>query len=156
MDLIKAEELAIQLMTLHGLIEQNWRFEFDRSLRRFGVCKYRGKTIGLSRALVELNDEFEVKDTILHEIAHALTPNDRGHGWAWRQKCIEIGARPQRCYSSKEVARPKMRYQFQCVCGIVHQRTKRPPHGRRSACKCQSHIPWDKKVLIVYVDTYVC
>jgi predicted SprT family Zn-dependent metalloprotease len=41
-------------------------------------------TIGLSRLLVEVNDVIQVTDTILHEIAHALTLGD-GHGYAWKR-----------------------------------------------------------------------
>ncbi len=153
MDLKTTQELAIQLMTLHGLTQKGWIFEFDNSKVRFGVCRYRRKLISLSKTLVELNDEYEVKDTILHEIAHALTPGAH-HGWAWQQKCIEIGARPNRCYTSVEVNTPSLRYQFKCVCGTLHQRAKKPS-DRKSACKCQSNIPWSKKVLIEYVDTHL-
>lgn len=35
----------------------------------------------------------DLLDTLLHEIAHALTPGD-GHGKLWQAKAMELGARP--------------------------------------------------------------
>jgi hypothetical protein len=32
-----------------------------------------------------------VKNVMLHEIAHALTPNDTEHGKEWQDKCQEMG-----------------------------------------------------------------
>ena len=71
-----AHELALRLMRHHNLLP-TWKFEFDRSKVRFGKCSYGSKTISLSRHLVELNADVEVRDTILHEIAHALAPARR-------------------------------------------------------------------------------
>lgn len=155
MNLKDTELLACKLLIKHQLINAGWRFKFDNSKRRFGVCNYSKKIIGLSRHLVELNDFFEVNDTILHEIAHALTPNDKGHGPEWQRKCIEIGARPNRCYKSSEIATPELRYQAVCDgCGHVHQRAKRITHNHKISCKCQRGLPWNEKIELVYVDTY--
>src|SRR4051794_7171378 len=103
MNLYAARDLAITLMRQHGL--SDWTFRFDHARRRFGSCRTRLKLITLSRPLTFLNDEPQVRDTILHEIAHSLTPGD-GHGPAWRRKCAEIGANPRRCYGDDEVISP--------------------------------------------------
>ena len=73
MDPAHAQQLAHDLMRLHNLPPE-WSFKLDRSKVCFGKCYYSKKQISLSRYLVELNDEEEVRDTILHEIAHALAP----------------------------------------------------------------------------------
>jgi predicted SprT family Zn-dependent metalloprotease len=109
-----AAQLARSLMAQHGL--SGWSFRFDHARRRFGSCRYRERVITLSRPLVLLNDVAEVRDTILHEIAHALSPGD-GHGPKWRAACRQIGARPVRCYSDQTVrspARPPARYRLGC------------------------------------------
>ena len=114
MNPLDARLLALRLMAEHGL--HDWRFEFDHARRRFGCCKYRAKAITLSRPLTLLNAEDQVRDTVLHEIAHALTPGD-GHGAKWRAACVRIGARPQRCYGETEVAAPPRRpaaYRYGC------------------------------------------
>jgi hypothetical protein len=56
-----------------------------------GVCRYAMKRIELSVHRVERNDEVEVLDTILHEIAHALSDRDtavteHGGASAWRSE----------------------------------------------------------------------
>ena len=156
MNLNQVVALGNQLMKQHGLTSLGWFFELDNAKRRFGVCRFGNRTIGISRHLAALNDEAKVKDTILHEIAHALVGPGHGHDYTWKRKCIEIGAKPERCYSSTEVTTPKLRYYAICEgCGHEHQRAKRinPLAGRR-ACKCQSHLPWDKKKTLTYKDRY--
>jgi predicted SprT family Zn-dependent metalloprotease len=109
-----AKVLAFELMCVHGLV--GWRFRFDHARRRFGCCKYREKIISLSRPLTLMNSEEQVRDTLLHEIAHALTPGT-GHGVAWKRKCLEIGANPKRCYADEEVMSPPRKpapYRFGC------------------------------------------
>ncbi len=135
MNLASAAQLATQLMEEHGLLSQKWHFCFDRAKYRFGCCKYTSKEITLSRALTELNDEHLVRDTILHEIAHALTPG-AGHGPVWRAKAKEIGCTGDRCYSNTEVQALELEYMATCgVCGLEDKRSKRPP-SRASCGRC--------------------
>jgi len=114
MNLHEAAQLARSLMAQHGLA--GWRFSFDHARRRFGKCDYTNKVIMLSRPLTFLNGIDEVRDTVLHEIAHALCPKD-GHGPRWRATCRKIGARPVRCYTDDIVISPPRRpapYRFGC------------------------------------------
>lgn len=93
------QELAMRLMTEHKLF--GWQFRFNRAKRQMGVCRYpvrnRPGRIELSVHLVVRNEEAEIRDTILHEIAHALVGPQHGHDDVWKAKCIEIGAAPKRC-----------------------------------------------------------
>jgi predicted SprT family Zn-dependent metalloprotease len=131
---IDAKLLAFELLARHGLI--GWRFQFDHARRRFGSCRPGSKLITLSKPLTLLNSEQEVRDTLLHEIAHALTPGD-GHGAKWKARCIEIGAVPRRCYSESEVAapaRPPARYSLGCpACNWWVPRRRRI--SRKLMCK---------------------
>lgn len=106
MNLHEAAISARQLMKMHGL--SGWTFRFDHARRRFGSCRPRIRTITLSRHLTFLNTQEQVLDTILHEIAHALTLGD-GHGEKWKKMCLRIGAKPQRCYEEIEVLTPARR-----------------------------------------------
>ena len=106
------EQLANQLMRAHNLV--SWRFEFDRANRRAGCCHHSTKSISLSYSFVVMNDESEVKDTILHEIAHALAGRGHGHNDYWKQICVRIGARPNRCYDTDIVSMPKGKYVAHC------------------------------------------
>lgn len=112
MKLREAEELAHNLMKLHK-VPTSWSFCFDSSKVRFGKCNYLTREISVSRHLVKLNSEREVRDTILHEIAHVLAPRGAGHGPAWRSVAKAIGCDGRRCYGD-EVVRPRPKYQGKC------------------------------------------
>lgn len=132
MELVKAQKLALELMETHKLT--GFSFGFDRSKDRFGRCNYRSRTITLSKYLVSLNDESEVKDTILHEIAHALVPIGSHHNRVWKAKAKEIGARPERC-GSERVIRPSGRYVAVCShCKKVYNMHRRLQ--RQYSCTC--------------------
>jgi predicted SprT family Zn-dependent metalloprotease len=96
---IDAEKLAKELIDRHI---PGWSFDWILSQRVFGKCRYRTSTILLSLPLVQRNSEDLVRNTILHEIAHALTPW-HNHDHVWKSKCIEIGAPPERCFNSNVV-----------------------------------------------------
>jgi predicted SprT family Zn-dependent metalloprotease len=119
-----ARTLALALMQQHGL--QGWAFAFDGARRRLGSCHYGQRTLTLSRPLTLLNPEATIRDTILHEIAHALTPG-AGHGPAWREAARRIGAKPQACADARDVTLPEAPYALVCDgCGTETPRYRRP------------------------------
>ncbi len=134
MDLQPAKTLCLDLMEAHGLLDQGWRFTWTSSRQIFGkAASRRGRPgiIGLSKPLVLLNPEVEVRDTILHEIAHGLAGVTNGHNETWKRIARMVGARPKACYGS-EVTRPTKRYKLVCLhCGMVLQeRYKGYPAGK--------------------------
>lgn len=123
MELYKAQQLAVELMEKHNLFETGWRFGFDRAKRRFGCCNYTHKEITLSSALVLINDEARVKNTILHEIAHAIVGRGHGHGSVWVRMAIAIGCDGKRCYTTKNTVIPESKYIAICsTCKYVHKK----------------------------------
>lgn len=145
----EAQQLALDLMQENGLLEEGWVFRWSRGKRQLGMAQIRRlrhpatgkliehKTIKLSRHLVALNDEPAVRDTILHEIAHALAGLDNGHNHVWRSVCRRIGARPQRL-AGEAVAVVEPRYVI--VCGRCDRRLakrhRRPGLERLARCYC--------------------
>lgn len=130
--------IATYLLEKYGLLQQGWSFAWDNARRRAGACHYGTKRVTLSRHFVALNvadKPEEVMDTILHEVAHALAPGNH-HGDEWKAACVLVGAKPQRCYDSKEVAMPQGKYVATCGgCGNQYRRHKAPK--RRHYCiKC--------------------
>ncbi len=127
----QARQLALELMVQHGLT--GWIFAFNKRKRGLGLCRYTTKTIELSIYLVDRNSLDEIRDTILHEIAHALVGPDHGHDEVWKRKCIEIGARPERC---GEADMPQGRWQARCgSCGTHFFRHRRPKRIRGWFCR---------------------
>ncbi len=81
--------LACSLLHEHGL--KKWRFKFDHSTRRAGCCNYRDKMISISFDLARNASDEDIRDTILHEIAHAIIGNKHNHDAVWKEKAREIG-----------------------------------------------------------------
>lgn len=102
MELQEIEKQAKALMVAHGV--GRLPFEFDNGKRRIGGCHFiqigttvLPKKITLSRHFAVLLTEDEIRDTILHEIAHALAGRDAGHGPIWKAAVAKIGGKPERC-----------------------------------------------------------
>lgn len=88
---------AKSIMAKHGL--SHWSFKINgRFKRTLGQCSYGRKLIELSRSHVKEDIYENVLDTLMHEIAHALTEG-AGHGIVWQRKAIELGAQPTPCKS---------------------------------------------------------
>ena len=129
MEINKATTLAKILLIEFGL--KDWTIDLNNAKKRFGYCRAGTKTIGLSKPLIELNKEEIVKDTILHEIAHALVGAGHGHNLTWKRKAIEIGCNGKRCYGD-EVTIPKGKYT--AICHNCGKETQRHKKGRDTAC----------------------
>ena len=132
MDLTDAVLLAQKLMKEHKLDE--WKLKFDSRKRRMGACRHSSKEIILSLPYVELNDENIVRDTILHEIAHAIAGYGEGHNIIWKRIASHIGAKPERCSSSAKSPEGK----WVLICNKCEQKTYRYRRPKRQgACgKC--------------------
>lgn len=130
MQLAEARTLGLKLMGEYGL--SHWGFGFDGAKRRLGACWLGRKRITLSRHFVELNEPELVRDVILHEIAHALTPGD-GHGAQFKRKAREIGCSASASIDSGSVITSPPRFVLECPhCGRSWSRYRRP--ARALAC----------------------
>jgi predicted SprT family Zn-dependent metalloprotease len=119
----------------HHLPAQGWHFAWNRRKRSLGLCRYREKRIELSLHFVLANDEAQVRETILHEIAHALAGEKAGHGPAWKNMCGIVGCKPERCDKGQAVM-PMGRWSAQCpACGKQYSRHKRPHRRARYWCR---------------------
>lgn len=140
MDLVEAKALALDLMDEWLGETGGWTFRWTNAKRRFGHCTWSRKEIGLSRPLTRLNSVSHARDTILHEIAHAIAGRTAGHGPAWKQACRTVGCRPERCYSSDDVETPPAPWLGQCGAGCEFHR-----HRRLIGNVCKQHrnrIEW--------------
>jgi predicted SprT family Zn-dependent metalloprotease len=139
MDLDKAAELSRNIMAEHGL--DDWTFGFDNAKRRCGQCSFTKRRITMSRYYVELNDWTEVRNTVLHEVAHALAGNAAGHGPAWRVTARSIGAKPERC--AVGVTMPEGKWRGSCDCGAASQVTRHRIVKGTYFCRiCGSNVTW--------------
>lgn len=130
--------MARDLMIKHGL--GHWTLQWSFAKTVFGECNYRTMTISLSEPLVAVNTFEEARNTVLHEIAHALTPGAH-HGPRFMAKCREIGARAERCCAASVVP-TEGKYKGACACpGMVFNRHKEP-RGFHRCRKCHTRVTW--------------
>ena len=75
-----------------------------------GVCSYMPSFISIAVPVIQLLPSSEVKETILHEIAHALAGYKAGHGIQWKVIAKAIGSTGSRLaeMSVSDVARTKV------------------------------------------------
>ena len=129
-----ALRLARTLLDEHGL--HSWTVGLDRAKARAGATHFQTRRITLSGPLTRVHDEDLVRDTILHEIAHALVGPAHGHDRVWKAKAREIGASDERCFSS-DAARELAPFIGTCSNGHEVRRHRRPT--RLIACaECSS------------------
>lgn len=115
--------LAQDLLALHQL--HGWEVQLDRARRRAGLCDERNRRISVSRHLMALYSEAEVRETLLHEIAHALVGNQHGHDAVWAAKARQIGASGSRLVPP-QAPRIAGRWSGRCPAGHEVDRTRRP------------------------------
>ena len=131
-------------MAKHDLPDE-WLFCWQNKKGALGTCSYNKKEIRLSKWYVELNDLISVRDTILHEIAHALSyvyygSEGIGHGKLWKDICREIGATPKAC-SKENLIKPKNHYKYveEC-CSVTYRRHRLRNNAIYSCPKCKKEL----------------
>ena len=136
MDIGRAEVRIMQLMDRHGLFHRGWKYAWNKRLHLLGSCSYKFKVLSFSRPIFEANDEAIVTDTILHEIAHALVGKNNGHGQAWKEACVRIGAIPKAAVTCP--LNPALyKYAAACPhCGRKYYRHRLLRRVRRRGCSC--------------------
>jgi predicted SprT family Zn-dependent metalloprotease len=90
-------DIQSELIANYSFLE-HWDINFDRAKRRAGICRLTCRTISISLLHVTNNTSDSVRDTILHEFAHAIAfelYKDTGHGKYWKMIAREIGATPK-------------------------------------------------------------
>lgn len=129
----QAAHLAVTLMAEHGL--SDWEFALDHARNRLGQCDFRRKRITLSKHLIGANGQDVVRDTLLHEIAHALVGPGHGHDKVWKQQAERIGAQPRA--STSEVCLPEPKWELVCLrCErVLARRHQRRLRLDRLACR---------------------
>lgn len=146
MKLEDAEAIWEELAERYWYKLDGWSLGFDNAKRRCGCTKFASKTITLSRHFVRLNGEIEVRETLLHEIAHAIAGEvgDRGHGEIWKHYARVIGAKPERC--ATDVVMPTGKITGTCSPDCApHTRHRMPPKrlvNAYSCNRCGDKVTW--------------
>jgi predicted SprT family Zn-dependent metalloprotease len=131
MDLRQAQSEMAELFRQYGL--SGWRFKLDNAVARNGSCSHAKRTISMSRQLTVRRTDAEVRNTMLHELAHALVGPGHGHDAVWRAKAISIGCNGARCTDTAPENRVPGKWVAVCPgCSVRSERHRRP--SKPSAC----------------------
>jgi len=144
MDLDAAARLARGLIAEHGL--DDWSFRFDRARRRAGLCRYDRREISLSGPLTVLYDEADVREVVLHEVAHALVGARHGHDARWRATARRIGASGRRLVREDS---PQVEGSWVGTCPAGHRVSRHRRPQRVQACG-QCSPTFDRRYLLTW------
>lgn len=146
MEIKLAKQMAEELMAQHGI--NSWIVVFDNAKTRKGQTRFLAQEISLSAPITEINPVEQVRNTILHEIAHVLVGSGHGHDEIWRSKAISIGCNGQT--STSTVNHIPSHYELKCNhCGeMVAEYYRRPKVKDCWHMKC-GRISKNKLELIV-------
>lgn len=142
--LIDIEQMAVNMIKTveghsptHGRLmtasELGYTFAWGNRKRAGGTCNYLKKVITLERPLTiaNLDNVHIIKNTILHEIAHALVGRGHGHDWVWKQTAMSIGCDGARCMSEETNGLTESKYTLSCSsCGKVTLAHRRPKYDK--------------------------
>ena len=141
----EVKNLTLALMEEHGLNWPTWGFRLTRHKLVLGRCmynRYGGGTIEISKNFLHLPFE-KIRDTILHEIAHALAGHLAGHGPEWKRVCRRIGALPNE--KADLLSEERVTFKWTGVCpnnpNHMMKRHALTSKGKRYACAkcCREH-----------------
>ncbi|CAM3184942.1 SprT-like domain-containing protein [Actinomyces slackii] len=110
-------------MEEHGV--GDWELALDRARRRAGLTDHGRRRITLSRQLMGLYSPDEVRETILHEIAHARVGAQHGHDEVWEAEARRLGSSGRRLVGPHA---PRLRGRWVGTCPAGHEidRMRRP------------------------------
>lgn len=103
-----ADVEAYAARCLETLSLRGWSFGWDRAVRRMGACHPALRRITISRYYAAHNlpgNPDEVREVLLHELAHALAWKHfcaGGHGAVWKHYCALLGMKEIRATRAVE------------------------------------------------------
>jgi hypothetical protein len=164
-----AEELREIDRWIHDTVEKHlgihWKVKYTKAKKSFGTCSSRRKytkkdllatinneeipqpietvgTIKLSLYHIDQHDFAEIKDTVLHEIAHALVGTKEGHNKKWKAACVKLGCRPEK--AARVSMKTPYAIKYECPkCGNVayaHRRYSKYAKYNCGHCKTPVNI----------------
>jgi predicted SprT family Zn-dependent metalloprotease len=140
---------AVALIDAH-LGTGTWSFDFDNAKTRAGQCDFGRRRITISRHIALRSGDEDVRQVVLHEIAHALAGARAAHGPEWRRVARGIGYTGSRLHDGP-IASELAPWVGTCPAGHEHFRYRTP--SRPMACaRCSRRfdpryvIRWERRV----------
>ncbi len=134
-----------------------WDIKFSNHKRHLGYCKPRKRVISISLPFMEINPFPLIRDTLLHEIAHALHYSDTGrtdHSNGWKEYALKVGCEPKRCADNNGLNMPEGSYVG--VCPVCDRTTNfyRKVRRRYSCSHCTKKYDPKFRLVIMSIADY--
>jgi predicted SprT family Zn-dependent metalloprotease len=130
-------DLAAREIEWHGLTQRAWRVKYNHSRTCAGECDMRAKTLSFSRHLIARGPLKELRNTLLHEIAHALAGARHDHDQTWRSIALKIGCDGERCYNF-ELAPHKWLFRCSAGCWQTRRHRRHSIDTKQTCRKCNA------------------
>ena len=137
----------------YDLRDKGWSVTILPSIMRrmkkniLGYCSFNRKEIVISLDYLLANDNYELEQTVLHEIAHALVGQPHRHNnRVFKDRCNDVGLQPHKNINNPFPTRQAKEYTGTCpVCGTEYNYNRRM---RISCGKCSK--VYDDKYKIIW------
>jgi len=117
------EKYHRQLSILRALMDANgltlWKIRVTKKKLSAGTSFLKEKTIGLSSYYMDYVTDDVLRNTMLHEIAHAIDYEQRGysnHDNHWKRIAMRIGATPSRAVTQNKEYYATLPSKYELVC----------------------------------------
>jgi predicted SprT family Zn-dependent metalloprotease len=144
-----ALKIAQELLEDNGL--SDWSVTISKAKSYLGKCMHDRKQIVLSEVWIGLTDETRWRNTILHEISHALAPGHK-HDSVWKAVANKIGCDDHACFKPTlelkgEIAK-KYKYTISCACGAnkLGKDSLRRDWSKMRCSKCEQFLTVKKNI----------
>lgn len=130
-----------------GLVEKGWTLTYARNGKYLlGQCRPRRKQIYINLTYTDHSTEDQVRDLILHEIAHALEYErygTSGHGPRWKMIASEVGATPTACASNSHLKTGLVGFCPNPFCEYETWKFTRRPRRNYVCPDCRLSLEWE-------------
>ena len=129
-------------------------FYKGRAASWLGMTRPSKQQILINGSSLIYDDLSVLLDTLKHEVAHVLAPNDCRHGKEWKSKCLLTGAIPHSCGKSKIESKLKLT----CDCGKYKKsysvRVKKWLETRYHCRHCDSNLHYEENPKFIDIKKY--
>lgn len=129
----EVENAAKVFGSLSASLLDTYTFVLTKRKGVMGLCNYRKRQIALSEVSLT-QEESVIRNTLKHEIAHALCPADN-HGNKWKSTFIKLGGDGNRCAVKAVISDNHYKYKVvNILTGQIVARYHRRPIRDFSKC----------------------